>query len=64
MGKSIGSGNLGTVIFAEMANVVTIYEDANFGGGSKTLAPGGYRFFMPEDFNDVVSSIKDRKSVV
>jgi len=39
-------------------DVVTIYEDAGFGGRSKTLAPGGYRFFMPDDFNDVVSSIQ------
>lgn len=58
MSKSIGSiGGLGTLVFTEGIGV-TIYEDANFGGRSKTLAPGGYRFFMPEDFNDVVSSIK------
>jgi len=37
---------------------VTLYEDANFGGRSKLLTLGQYRFFTPEEFNDVVSSIK------
>lgn len=47
-------GNLGILDI----NPVTIFEDANFGGRSKALAVGGYRFFTPDDFNDVVSSIR------
>ncbi|MGF9763678.1 hypothetical protein AAII07_52035 [Microvirga sp. 0TCS3.31] len=43
---------------ALLSGAVTLYEDANFGGRSKALGPGEYRFFMPEDFNDVVSSIQ------
>jgi hypothetical protein len=40
-----------------VTNFVTIYENPNFSGRSRTLGVGGYRFFTPEDFNDVVSSI-------
>ena len=55
---------LGTTVVFDPGNVVfniaavTICEDANFGGRTRTLAPGGYRFFTPEDFNDVISSIR------
>jgi hypothetical protein len=41
-----------------MAESVTVYENPHFGGRSKTLGVGQYRFFTPEDFNDVISSIK------
>jgi hypothetical protein len=41
-----------------VTNFITIYENPNFSGQSKTLGVGGYRFFTPEDFNDVISSIR------
>jgi len=41
-----------------MAESVTVYENPHFGGRSKTLGVGQYRFFTPADFNDVISSIK------
>jgi hypothetical protein len=37
---------------------ITVYENVNFGGRSKLLGIGTYRFFTPVDFNDVISSIK------
>jgi len=41
-----------------MAESVTVYENPHFGGRSKTLGVGQYRFFTPADFNDLISSIK------
>lgn len=37
---------------------VVLYEHPNFGGLSRTLGIGKYRFISPADFNDVASSIK------
>ncbi len=37
---------------------VTVFADANFAGRSKTLDVGSYRFQTPDDFNDVISSIR------
>ena len=41
-----------------MAGSIIVYENVNFGGRSKVLGVGAYRFFTPADFNDVISSIK------
>ena len=38
--------------------LIIVYENVNFGGRSKVLGVGAYRFFTPADFNDVISSIK------
>jgi hypothetical protein len=47
-----------------MADVVTIFENPNFSGRSKTLSEGEYRFFTPADFNDVISSIRVPEGLV
>jgi hypothetical protein len=58
VGHHVGRIPADAVLAAIPTNAVTIYEDADFGGRSKTLAPGGYRFFTPDDLNDVISSIR------
>src|SRR5438128_10536313 len=47
-----------------MADVVTIFENPNFSGRSKTLIEGEHRFFTPADFNDVISSIRVPEGLV
>ncbi|MEA2663141.1 MAG: phospholipase [Candidatus Eremiobacteraeota bacterium] len=37
---------------------VTVFADPNFAGRSRTLDIGQYRFRTPDDFNDVISSIR------
>ena len=37
---------------------VVIYDNANLGGTSKSFGVGQFRFFGPNDFNDIASSIK------
>ena len=58
IGHHIGLIPTDAVLVAVLTDAVTIYEDANFGGRSKMLGPGGYRFFTPEDLNDVISSVR------
>jgi hypothetical protein len=53
------AGNFAAHLVATfVANSVTIFEEPNFGGRSKTLGVGEHRFLTPDDFNDVVSSIR------
>ena len=37
---------------------ITLFEEPNFGGRSRVLDIGQRRFFTPDDFNDVASSIQ------
>src|SRR5262245_49680960 len=41
-----------------MSDSVTVFTRRNFTGRSRTLGIGGHRFFTPDDFNDVIVSIK------
>ena len=41
-----------------MSDSVTVFTRRNFIGQSRTLGIGGHRFFTPDDFNDVIASIK------
>src|SRR4051794_32454397 len=43
---------------------VTLYEDAGFAGRSVVLAVGQRRFFFPQDFKDVASSLQGSPGLV
>ena len=43
---------------------IIIYENANYQGRSKVLEAGRHRFLTPQDFNDVISSIKIPQGVI
>jgi hypothetical protein len=43
---------------------ITVYDQPNFGGRSKTFPLGEHRLFTPEDFKDAISSIQVPQGLV
>jgi hypothetical protein len=58
MTSPIGQNNAGLIIRTFSLQGVIIFDAPNFSGRSKILGVGEIRFFTPDDFNDVISSIQ------
>src|SRR3954469_4976577 len=53
---------MSAMIFLDQS--VTLYESPGFTGRSVTLGVGQHRFFTPDDFNDVATSISVANGMV
>jgi hypothetical protein len=52
------SADVGIIIGTLTLQGVRVFDAPNYGGRSKILGVGGIRFFSPDDFNDVISSVQ------